>query len=84
MNNVYTLLWILHRILDKSWKVKQASNSQIYMYLIGEVEYLSLHANEASSFTYLFVSDCKAEVEPMNLHLQELYKLIYDKMKREI
>lgn len=54
------------------------------MYLIGEVEYLSLHANEASFFTYLFVSDCKAEVEPMNLHLQDIYKLIYDKMKREI
>lgn len=84
MNDVCTLLWILHRILDKSWKVKQASKSQIYMYLIGEVEYLSLHANEASFFTYLFVSDCKAEVEPMNLHLQDIYKLIYDKMKREI
>lgn len=45
MNNVCTLLWILHRILDKAQKIKQASNSQISMCFIVEAEYLSLHAN---------------------------------------
>lgn len=47
MNNVRALCCEFStEFLDKAWKIKQASNSQISMCLIVEVEYLSLHANE--------------------------------------
>lgn len=59
MNNVCTQLWILRRILDKAWKIKQA-NSQISMCFIVRADCMSVHVNEffnlKGAFSYLLIT----------------------------